>query len=150
LLEAYLSQAGLGAHFEVDIDPAQGENPDTRQFLVTIRNPPAITSGGSPVVPPPYRFGAEHTAPVVVPAAPPAQPVLTVLEGFTSDFLASDLAFADGPKGSAAYYRLLQPPVQKLRDIPIFEERAILGQKLAYQGMLSIRRSWSTDGTATR
>jgi len=151
-LEAYLSQAGLGAHFEIDIDSTQGQNPDTRQFLVTIRNPPAITSGPAPVVPRPVAAALNMpaaappvstptvarpvcTPPVVVPAVPPAPPALTGLEGLTSDFLASDPALAAGIKSSAAYYWALQPPeVQKLRDIPIFEERAILGQKLADQG----------------
>jgi hypothetical protein len=128
-LESYLSQASAGSHLEIDILPSQGNNSATRQFLVTVTGPNSL--GGTSTLPAVSTPGSDGTvmsglmdrggipAAVAAPADPPTA------------------AAPAAPTNEVDAYWASQPKeVQVLRTIQDWDERAIMGQKLAAQGFV--------------
>jgi hypothetical protein len=127
-LESYLGQSSAGAHLEIDVLPQQGGNSSTRQFIVTVKD------SGVPVAPGP--------ASVRTPTAEVSEPESESFGG---------MMFSGSPASSAVEEPAAEPPpaneieaywasqpkeVRILRTIDDYEERGVMGQKLAAQGFV--------------
>ncbi len=124
-LEGYLSQHTDASHIDIAIDAQPGQNSGTRQFLVTVRDSPAL-----PVITP-------------LPAAP--APVVsskfatqpTAVANSVSPVPSAPAAAEAGPPITSetdAYWALEPKEVQALRTIQDYKERHAKAQDLIHQG----------------
>lgn len=123
-LEAYLNQGGNAGAIEIDINPSQSQNSGDRQFIVTIKSPTASIMPGAAAQP-------------VVPAPAPATPSSSTPKTTATDAPIDMSQVSEDSVIRTNQYWALQPPeVQKLRDVPEFEDRVKLGRQLADQGFV--------------
>lgn len=124
-LEGYLSQNANASHIDIAIDAQPGQSSGMRQFLVTVRDSPAL-----PVVTP----QPSVPAPVVNAklATPPAA-VTTSVSPLPSATTAVEAA-APITSETDAYWALQPKEVQALRTIQDYKERQAKAQDLIRQG----------------
>jgi hypothetical protein len=124
-IQADLNPAGSTSHIEVDIQPEQGQNSGTSQFLVTVTDANATSPSNSAPSP-------STPVPATAPAASPGF-------GFFEPSAAVEAAAAAAPVAepivtpSDAYWAEQPPAVQALRNTPE-DQRLPLAQKLAGEG----------------
>jgi hypothetical protein len=131
-LEDYLNQSGTGSHYEIDIDASQGQDPGTRQFVVTLKDPIPVAAPAAT----PAQDIPQDPAPVVeTPASAASVPTAST----PAPTPASDVSAPQGvpvAQRPAYYYWQAQPPaVRELAGLS-GDERVARAQELANQGYL--------------
>jgi hypothetical protein len=161
ILTGYLNPSGNGSHIEIDVEAAPGQDSDTRQFVVTVKDlpstqtapaapaapsTPVTTASASASTPAPAPAQAATTPPGNAPSASASAPAAPAKAAATATSAATPTAatppartLASGrPVLTAAdsYWASQPPEVQALRDIPDEAQRTAKAHELADQGYL--------------
>jgi hypothetical protein len=119
-IQGYLNQSANSSGLEIQIQPEPGQNPGTRQFIVTVSDPGNASQKTTPAT---ISTPSETTLPVrtlmdlITPTTPGVKPAPSVPIVTPSD----------------AYWAMQPPAVQALRNTPE-DQRLALAQQLAQQG----------------
>jgi hypothetical protein len=131
-IQGYLNQSANGSGLEIEIQAEPGQNPGSRQFIVTVKEPGSGPSGGAPVSPKTTPSSATSTPSAPSTTTPP--PVRTLMDLITP----TKPGVKPAPSvpivtPSDAYWAMQPPAVQALRNTPE-DQRLAIAQQLAQQG----------------
>jgi hypothetical protein len=135
-IQGYLNQSANGSGLKIEIQAEPGQNPGSRQFIVTVKEPGSGPSGSATVSPkttspPATSTPAAPSAPPKTTTTPPVRTLMDLITPTTPGVKPAPSVPIVTP--SDAYWAMQPPAVQALRNTPE-DQRLALAQQLAQQG----------------